>query len=811
MTLPLELTRSRLGRAPQLLAVDGWLLGAAFAALALLFIALFGERLAPHESIYFVVEHGSDPRPYDPGVVFPFGSDILGRDLLSLVLAGARTTLAIVLIGGLSRVAAGTLVAAVGSWWRPLRLLTESIAELVSAVPATLAALVIVKIFVKADTTIWLFVGALLVIGWAGPYRVVRAEVDRLMNAPFIVGSRSLGIGRWRLFWRHQLPHLLPVLAVNLAQQVVASLVLVAELGVLGTFVGTTRLINIEESLSRVISGPVNAAQIADPPEWGGLLAAARTIESLWTFRWLILVPGLAFAATAIAISLVGFALARRYARRDVIEDLSSRGALAFCALAIVLVIASAFMPPRYAEAAQWAIGAAADVRPSLDTPTAFRDAGLAPIGPSYAIKRDLSGVVQTGPATVTIGATSLKERWPRDTTRRTFSSDLRSLVTAGTGGGAVEADVVYAARGIVPSENPPPVSRSLLGLANPSLGTLIEDYADDYAGIDVRGKIVLLVRFYGFRHDTYDRNGQILARRTVLGTTADDAVGAAVKRGAAGVIYVDPDLPFYTDVITNPPYGPINPYTRAEREAPRTTAGGVPAVIISGAVASGLAAQSGLDLSAYMGWDDFGQSDRNRSASRDIGVRARLDVPIERQELRTTSYLAEVDDVSHEVTHVLLWVVRSPGSGHEALDAMVAAARSLAPRRAPFVFAEFDPSLDPRTNAAAVTSALGARRVGLVIIVRDLAGSALRFATPWGDLIPALDRYAEAAGVRAIATRDTAPRTFVDDTAPFADTKTIFISGNDDGGTADLRADASAFICYLAGRLALGAEELPR
>src|SRR6267378_313946 len=59
----------------------------------LVFVALFGERLAPHESIYFVVEHGSDPRPYDPGLVFPLGSDLLGRDLFSLVLAGARTTL----------------------------------------------------------------------------------------------------------------------------------------------------------------------------------------------------------------------------------------------------------------------------------------------------------------------------------------------------------------------------------------------------------------------------------------------------------------------------------------------------------------------------------------------------------------------------------------------------------------------------------------------------------------------------------------------------------------------------------------------
>src|SRR4029079_5782746 len=98
------------------------------------------------------------------------------------------------------------------------------------------------------------------------------------------------------IFWRHHVPPLVPVLAVNLSQQVVASLVLVAELGVLGTFVGTTRTINIEQSLARVVTGPVNVSRIADPPEWGGLLASARTIESLWTTRWLIVVPGAAFA-----------------------------------------------------------------------------------------------------------------------------------------------------------------------------------------------------------------------------------------------------------------------------------------------------------------------------------------------------------------------------------------------------------------------------------------------------------------------------------------------------------------------------------
>jgi hypothetical protein len=56
---------------------------------AQLAVALFGERIAPHESIHCVIQHGTDPRPDDPGVVFPLGLDVRGRDRLSLVLAEA--------------------------------------------------------------------------------------------------------------------------------------------------------------------------------------------------------------------------------------------------------------------------------------------------------------------------------------------------------------------------------------------------------------------------------------------------------------------------------------------------------------------------------------------------------------------------------------------------------------------------------------------------------------------------------------------------------------------------------------------------
>src|SRR5438132_1831030 len=111
--MPVESAR----RAPshRLRSVDPWLVVGIAAFFALIVVALFGERIAPHEPIYFVVEHGRDPRPYDPGVVFPFGSDVLGRDLFSLVLTGARASLTIVLFGGVARVAAGVGLALIGS------------------------------------------------------------------------------------------------------------------------------------------------------------------------------------------------------------------------------------------------------------------------------------------------------------------------------------------------------------------------------------------------------------------------------------------------------------------------------------------------------------------------------------------------------------------------------------------------------------------------------------------------------------------------------------------------------------------------
>ena len=789
---------------------DPWTVIALAALFGLLFVALFGERIAPNEPIYFVVEHGSAPRPYDPGLVFPFGSDMLGRDLFSLVLAGARTTLTIVVVAGIARVAAGILIAALGNLWRGPRMVTESVAELVSAVPATLVALILVLVFVRADRGVLVFIGALLVTGWAGPYRVVRAELDRLTHAPYTLGAVAMGVGRWRLFARHHLPHLVPVIATNLSQQIVASLVLVAELGVLGVFVGATRSINIEESLSIVRTGPRNFAQIAEPPEWGGLLANVRTIESIWTTRWLILVPGVAFAITAVGIAAIGFALARRYARRDVFQDLRGTGAAAIVIAALGLVVISAVIPERYAPARAWADAVRAEVRSVSDTQAAFAAAGLQPIGSSFAVSRETRAFVQTAGATVRVGDIALAEPWPRPdgpipTDPRPMS---RSLVTAETGGGHVQAPLVYVGRGISPADFPPGRRPALSGAGD--LGTLVKDYADDYAAVDVRGKVVLVVRFLGVAGPRRDQ----FPTGYTFGPSPQDQVNAAIKRGAAAVLLADPALPHYKegDQPFRTRIGEVlagnNPYSPLERALPPSSANGVPVVVIDLPAARVLLAGTGVDLSEVDRFDDRTPEKYLKSPARDLGVPARVEVPVEDQAATVTSFVGETTGFAAESGRVLLWTERRLDA-ERARDVLAAAAEVLNARRVPFIFVDFDPGVDEVASRRSMRELLKERRITLVIVLYGLEGSALAFTTPYGDMIPALDFYADKAGARYEVTRSTPRIGSIEGVTPFPDLRTVLVSGT--GGSGDLRPDAAAFVGYLAGRLALGAPEMPR
>ncbi len=742
--------------------IDPWFAIGLFAFFALLFVALFGERIAPYETIYMVLSRPPLRPPYAPGEVYPLGSDGLGRDLFSVVLAGARATLVIATAAGVARVVSGLAIAMVASWWRPMRTIADSLAEIVSAVPATLVALLVVLVVVRSDPQLYTFIGASLVTGWAGPYRIARAELDRLSRSQFSESALALGVRRAPLFGRHHLPHLVPALAVSTAQQSVASLVAVAELGVLGYTVGATRLLS-GQFTSRI-------------PEWGGILANSRSLENLWTTRWVILVPGVAFAFAAMGISALGLGIARQYQRRNAFYDLRSRGAAAIALLCVAGVVATLLIPERYAEARDWADAARGRVTIGAPVESVFAEGGLRPIGSSYVVERQISMLAQTGPASISVPrAGVLSEEADAPT-------DFLPVLYFASGGGVFDAPLVFAGWGISPSDHP---AVATLIFSGPSFGKVVEDWPDDYRAVDVRGKIAVIFKTPNIRTGS---------RFATVTQDFETAVTNALKRGARAVLYIDPFLP--TMPLTTNNVGRLNPYKRLGEATPIERADRPPVIVLSLRAADRILGPLGVSPTAI--WDGMQhaaitglppstqtgivQSDDaifQRTLARDLGVTAHLELPVERVAATPRSLIGTTGDAPR----ILVWAV-TPGtrlSSRPALDALAGTIRALA----------------GRTGEE-------------VAFLDDLEGETLRFDTNSSDLIPAFDEYAERSGARAQLTRGSAGDDFTwPGIQAFQKSRSVVITGT--GGAGDLRADAAALLGYVAGRDALDAPELRR
>jgi hypothetical protein len=578
-------------------------------------------------------------------------------------------------------------------------------------------------------------------------------------------------------------------MVINMSQQIVASLVLLAELGVLGVVLSTARVLNVEESMRVVRTGPPQSALIPDIPEWGAMLASARTIEILWATRWVIFVPGAAFAITAAGAALIGFALSRRYARRDVYGDLRAGAAVALAAL--VLISTQGLVPERYADARSFAADARTFVESAPDTGRALTDAGL----DLQTVTERKTTVSRAAQASVAVGGVRLDEsfRLPGDASSVTR---VRSLLSWDLGGGgAVEAPLVFASRGIVPIADVPTM-RYFNGRGKPQLIALVRDYPDDYAGIDVRGKVVLLVRFLGIDAGVSG---------FVDGTTPGVAIDDAIKRGAAGVIFVDPgvgDAP--SSLYRNVPRLALNGYDSIESEFPPRSVTGPPVLVVDPIAAARLFGPLGVDLNPYLNWDPLDA--KWTSASRDLGVSARLAVPVRADISTATSLIGEVPNISSDEGRIVVWTKSDTGgTSAEAArrDAMVSIARFAAERKLPFVFVSFDSRLGPD----AVRQFLSERRVLVVAVLDDVERTTFRFTTANGDLVPAFDLYADRAGLAHDITRRSVGLDAVG--APLPELKTVVITTT--GEKRDARGDVAALLGYAGGRRVLGAPELGR
>jgi len=224
--------------------------------------------------------------PMPPGDKFWLGTDLLGRDLFSRILFGARTSLVIGVVANGLALLIGTLIGVTAGYFRGwIGAVLMRFTDLMMAFPALLLAICLAAIFTPS---LWIVAMVIALVNWVQTARVVYTETSALAEREFVAAERTLGAGTGRILFRHILPHLVPMIIVW---------------GTLG--ISTTVL--LEATLSYLGVG------VQPPtPSWGNIIFENQTYFQ--AAPWLVFIPGAAILALALAFNLVGDAL------RDVLD-----------------------------------------------------------------------------------------------------------------------------------------------------------------------------------------------------------------------------------------------------------------------------------------------------------------------------------------------------------------------------------------------------------------------------------------------------------------------------------------------------------
>jgi len=211
----------------------------------------------------------------------PLGTDLLGRDVLSRLIWGARVSLVIAVAATALGAAVGSLIGLLSGYHRGRvdRVITKLI-DIQLAFPFVLLAIAVIAV---AGPSIPVLVVVLAIGAWVAHARIVRSLVLSLRERDYVQAAVALGAGTPRILFRHLVPEILPVIVV------------------LATF-DVGRIIILESTLSFLGLG------VQPPtPSWGSdLRDAAAYVRQAW---WTATFPGLAIMIVVLGLNLVGDAL----------------------------------------------------------------------------------------------------------------------------------------------------------------------------------------------------------------------------------------------------------------------------------------------------------------------------------------------------------------------------------------------------------------------------------------------------------------------------------------------------------------------
>ena len=245
-----------------------------FILIFLIICAALAPWIAPYSYSYQNLSLGASP----PSGDHLLGTDVLGRDLLSRILYGARISLlvgfvatGVALIIGVSwGIIAGYIGGRVDS-------IMMRIVDILYGLPFIIFIILLMVIFGR---NLWLLFGAIGAVEWLTMARIVRGQVIGLKNQEFVMAAKAMGVSNISMFRRHLLPNILGPIAVYATLTIPQVMLLEGFLSFLG--------LGIQPPMS----------------SWGTLIKDG--VESMEEFSWLLIYPGITFTITLFALNFFG-------------------------------------------------------------------------------------------------------------------------------------------------------------------------------------------------------------------------------------------------------------------------------------------------------------------------------------------------------------------------------------------------------------------------------------------------------------------------------------------------------------------------
>jgi peptide/nickel transport system permease protein len=245
------------------------------AVVVLLFvISLFAPWISPHDPNQMDLQKVLMP----PSTTHLFGTDQLGRDVLSRMIWGARISLKVGFVATGIAILIGTLLGAISGYYgRWVDTIIMRFVDIMLCFPTFFLILAVIALLEPSIWNIMIIIG---LTGWMGITRLVRADFTSLKERDFVLAARAIGASDMRIIFVHILPNAM------------ASMLVAATLGVAGAIL-------TESALSFLGIG------VQPPtPSWGNILTAGKdNIDIAW---WLSLYPGLAILVTVLGYNLLG-------------------------------------------------------------------------------------------------------------------------------------------------------------------------------------------------------------------------------------------------------------------------------------------------------------------------------------------------------------------------------------------------------------------------------------------------------------------------------------------------------------------------